>query len=299
MKEQATASAPAKEPLFSVECTTCKARLKVRSEKAIGQILACPKCNSMVMIAPPPDWRAPGAPPELATAPAANAVFRGFAWKLWGSVGVAATLTLGGLALVWAKLPRHEPLPVAQAPAQKEVAPPAPAVAAEEATEPVVEESAADTLPVDEPLAPASNDEDAAPVQATVLPETPPPAEPAVAAPAPAVEPPVAQAAPPPQSDESAVSSADDLLSKLRTPIAAIDEPRIPLADLAELLGGISACRIELDEASLASAGLSGATPAVLKLEQGTVSDALVAALGPLGLKFEPRGKSIAIFAGE
>jgi hypothetical protein len=42
--------------LFSVTCTTCKSRLKVRDEAAIGQILACPKCGGMVMIKPPPSW---------------------------------------------------------------------------------------------------------------------------------------------------------------------------------------------------------------------------------------------------
>jgi len=35
---------------FSIVCTTCQARLSVRSAAAIGQILACPKCASMVLI---------------------------------------------------------------------------------------------------------------------------------------------------------------------------------------------------------------------------------------------------------
>ena len=38
---------------FFTSCTTCKVKLKVRSKAAIGQILACPKCQSMVMIVPP------------------------------------------------------------------------------------------------------------------------------------------------------------------------------------------------------------------------------------------------------
>jgi hypothetical protein len=40
------------EPFFVI-CETCRARLKVRSESAIGQIHACPRCESMVLIAPP------------------------------------------------------------------------------------------------------------------------------------------------------------------------------------------------------------------------------------------------------
>ena len=37
---------------FSIRCTTCLASLVVRDEQAIGQILACPKCNSMVLVQP-------------------------------------------------------------------------------------------------------------------------------------------------------------------------------------------------------------------------------------------------------
>ncbi len=42
--------------LFAIECTTCLAKLSVRTESAIGQILACPKCGSMVQVVPPSDW---------------------------------------------------------------------------------------------------------------------------------------------------------------------------------------------------------------------------------------------------
>lgn len=42
-----------KRTLFSVDCTTCNARLAVRDESAIGAILACPKCGGFVEIQPP------------------------------------------------------------------------------------------------------------------------------------------------------------------------------------------------------------------------------------------------------
>lgn len=42
--------------LFRISCVTCRARLSVRNRSAIGQIVACPKCGSMVEIAPPGDW---------------------------------------------------------------------------------------------------------------------------------------------------------------------------------------------------------------------------------------------------
>ena len=43
--------------LFSITCTTCKSRLKVREESAIGQILGCPKCGGMVMVKAPEGWK--------------------------------------------------------------------------------------------------------------------------------------------------------------------------------------------------------------------------------------------------
>jgi len=43
--------------LFSITCATCRARLAVRNANAIGAILECPKCGSMVEVAPPEDWK--------------------------------------------------------------------------------------------------------------------------------------------------------------------------------------------------------------------------------------------------
>ena len=43
--------------LFTIQCTTCQARLKVKDESAIGDIVACPKCGSMVQIVPPVGWQ--------------------------------------------------------------------------------------------------------------------------------------------------------------------------------------------------------------------------------------------------
>lgn len=52
--------------LFSINCPTCNARLKVRDTSAIGQILNCPKCASMVHVAAPAGWQPPNssAPPQ-------------------------------------------------------------------------------------------------------------------------------------------------------------------------------------------------------------------------------------------
>ena len=62
--------------LFSLTCTTCKSRLKVRDEAAIGNILACPNCGGMVMVKPPPGWQKgmPLPPPEPYETPGTTAV---------------------------------------------------------------------------------------------------------------------------------------------------------------------------------------------------------------------------------
>jgi hypothetical protein len=52
--------------LFSILCTTCKSRLKVRDEAAVGHILACPKCGGMVMVRPPEGWKPGMTPAESA-----------------------------------------------------------------------------------------------------------------------------------------------------------------------------------------------------------------------------------------
>ena len=61
---------------FSITCTTCQAKLKVRSAEAIGQIFSCPKCESMVQVVAPADWtpdipataQSPSAPAETPAA---------------------------------------------------------------------------------------------------------------------------------------------------------------------------------------------------------------------------------------
>lgn len=61
--------------LFSIVCTTCRARLRVRSEEAVGAILECPKCGSMVQVVPPEGWQPPAPPvqqPADAGTPAAE-----------------------------------------------------------------------------------------------------------------------------------------------------------------------------------------------------------------------------------
>ena len=52
---------------FRITCTTCKARLKVRSAELVGHILACPRCQSMVQIVAPTDESPAADPSRTAT----------------------------------------------------------------------------------------------------------------------------------------------------------------------------------------------------------------------------------------
>ncbi|GAB6165874.1 hypothetical protein JCM19992_18740 [Thermostilla marina] len=54
-------------PLFVITCTTCQAKLQVRDPSVIGAIVACPKCESMVQVTPPPGWEIPSEPEASAT----------------------------------------------------------------------------------------------------------------------------------------------------------------------------------------------------------------------------------------
>lgn len=38
---------------FTIQCTTCQSRIRVKNPKMIGQLANCPKCSSMIMVAPP------------------------------------------------------------------------------------------------------------------------------------------------------------------------------------------------------------------------------------------------------
>jgi hypothetical protein len=42
---------------FSISCTTCKSRLKVKNQAAVGQLLKCPKCGGMVLVKLPEEAR--------------------------------------------------------------------------------------------------------------------------------------------------------------------------------------------------------------------------------------------------
>ncbi len=95
---------------FHVTCETCHARLKIRSESVIGQIHACPKCESMVHIVPPPGW-VPSTTLAAASSPASApvevaplelpAAAAGSSILVWSMGGVALVLVGGLAAVMW------------------------------------------------------------------------------------------------------------------------------------------------------------------------------------------------------
>jgi hypothetical protein len=69
---------------------TCRAKLRVRDERVLGQIHACPKCGSMVEIAPPAGW---ATTPELAGAAALATVAASGSSVTFPSPGSIAAVT--------------------------------------------------------------------------------------------------------------------------------------------------------------------------------------------------------------
>ena len=94
---------------FHILCTTCQARLKVTKPEAIGKILACPNCESMVLVTPPPGSL--GADTAEATLAAADAGLAnpwtsyvervGQKTLLWAMAGAAGLVLVAGLIGVW------------------------------------------------------------------------------------------------------------------------------------------------------------------------------------------------------
>jgi hypothetical protein len=86
--------------LFKITCVTCRAGLSVRNEALIGQIIACPKCGSMVEVSPP-------SVPETPIAEASSPVAAGPSYALlaWSVMGVVVGAALFGAILLWPTAP--------------------------------------------------------------------------------------------------------------------------------------------------------------------------------------------------
>ncbi|MCO6045511.1 hypothetical protein NG895_16490 [Aeoliella sp. ICT_H6.2] len=114
---------------FSVVCETCGAKLKVRDKAIVGQIHACPKCESMVLVAVP---AAAASPPPMVPPKAAEA-----APPSDGTIAPSDFAT------------EIDDLLQPPAPAEEPVSPPAAEVTAAEATQPPTEAATAAEPPAD------------------------------------------------------------------------------------------------------------------------------------------------------
>lgn len=85
---------------FDVRCETCRARLRVRDERVLGQIHPCPKCGSMVHIAAPAGWVMSSASDAALAGAAAGAHANPFGIESAGVASAALKQPTGLFALV-------------------------------------------------------------------------------------------------------------------------------------------------------------------------------------------------------
>lgn len=258
--------------LFSIECTTCRARLKVTSSDAIGQILACPRCQGMVQVAPPSEWIAPpltdsqaltpvvDAPPVLkapAQPPAPSSSDASTPWWPFAAAGatIVAAVSVGALLGYRGGDDAATPdrLPVAtvsdEAPGEPiiaripEVAPPTPAPAGP---------SAVETLADDEPVAAAPANEVAAQ-----------PLSPEVAPAAPAT----------PDVVPMPLSAAEDWRRLMQMPISAISYQDVPLDRFFAIVTEMAGVECSIDREGWADDGVSPQTKIRVSAEQTTLDE--------------------------
>jgi hypothetical protein len=58
--------------LFVIQCTTCRARLKVHDPALVGDIVECPKCGSFVQVTAPAGWQPPANSSPASSVPASS-----------------------------------------------------------------------------------------------------------------------------------------------------------------------------------------------------------------------------------
>lgn len=276
--------------LFSIECTTCKARLKVRSADAIGQILACPRCQSMVHVAPPDDWIAP--PPTGSAAlsprvesepcaplePSAPSLARP-AHRAWVAAGAMLTTAVAlGVLLGYRGGERPVPSVALATPAiaeAHEAEPSPPSVVVEPVgVEPAVVvalqlEAATEPRVEPEPASEESPPIGAAPVEST----------------------PAARAAP----IEAPLSAAEEWRRDFQLPLAAISYGDVPLERLLSLLGKLGGIELVIDREAWADDGVSPRVPASVVADNTTLDKVIERVLSEHGLAMVRDGDALRV----
>ncbi|MBU4273662.1 MAG: hypothetical protein KKA28_17510 [Planctomycetes bacterium] len=321
--------------IFSITCTTCHARLAVRSEAAIGTILECPKCESMVHIVPPEGWspaQSPGqeplptdstAPPPLDRVsetpltleldPATNSLLgRLFQrlWILWGSAFVAVAVVVWGL---WSLLAPSQPPPESAAltserPAtagydtEQPSSPPGPQSGGVQSPDNAADDAAAGK----NTSGPSSTEPPTSTTETPSIPSSPSATEPSAKSEPAAAEP--TSLFPPAAENDAEEDSPPieirklppppvDVAARLADPLAEIELNDVPLIGVMDLLSSMSTVPITLDADALAQLGVAPRDRVTLRLGSTTIGDALRTAAAKRGLSVAIDGGGLIVTA--
>lgn len=302
--------------LFSINCTTCKARLKVRDAAAIGQILGCPKCGSMVQVLPPAGWQPPidpsQAPASEVAAIHAIGTTQSGRWNVGRKQAIAGGVTVVAAALLAAWLSgafSGEPEASLQSTSPPEIAvavrSDGPAVPAASATtenhtpKPVARAEVPTPTKSHAPLATSQSEEQDAKRQANATSASDSSAVTlgtSAGAETSGIEkagPVLASLAQRPVARVE-LSPAVALFQLRRVDTAARLEDKFPamsfqdtrFADVLDLISQLSTVPINLDYVALAEAGVDPAAKISLKLADASVRETLYGVLSQQGLGF-------------
>ncbi len=262
----------------------------------MGQILECPKCRSMVQIAPPPGWQpaaaaaeaaAPGPPPldRVATDPAMldldltggswfSTIVGGNAWLLGGATLTLVVLIVAVLGWRWTPAAR-------------------PAAVAVDALPPAAKKTADDRA-----MPSLSQSENVGAPRSPAAPAVAPPADPPEARPAKADLPPLAEdaaknaskgereeAKPAKQAEVKKLPPAtEDVDARMTDALPGIELTNVPLLRAIEVLSNLSSLPITLDTDAMRQLGIRPRDPISLQLDGTTIGGALQAAAARRGL---------------
>ena len=334
---QYSAGGTVEKAIFSITCTTCRARLAVRSEAAIGTILEGPKCESMVHSGPPEGWstaQSPGqeplptdstAPPSLDRVsetpltleldPAANSLLGRLFQHLWvlgGSAFVAIAVVAWGL---WALLETSQPPPESAALTSER---PATAVAGYDTEQPSSppgpqtegvqspDNAADDAAAGENTSGPSSLEPPTSTTEPPSIPSSPSATEPSAksepaAAELPFLFPPAAEndveEDSPPIEIRKLPPSPVDVAARLADPLAEIELNDVPLIGVMDLLSSMSTVPITLDADMLAQLGVAPRDRVTLRLGSTTIGDALRTAVAKRGLSVAIDGGGLIVTA--
>ena len=294
---------------YTTECMTCSAHLRVEREEAIGKILACPQCQSMVQILPPDsgpsDSEIEAEVPAVAATESLKRMPTPPSIKLpqWSLLPVAASVGVFFALGMWFVLrPRPEFTKIEPAEVQQE-----------------------DTADAQNPATPATTDiadtPDIAPKRDTtdtssleqsnspadeVLPVAPDEEEreerknPLRAKERLVDKQPVKESRREPETIDSSPRfplppATETLRGKLETQLQGIQFDQMPLKNALTIISELSAIPIVLDRVSIIRTGLSPDTHIHYQGKNGTIRSVLSELLAPLGLILIPSGDRVLV----